>query len=67
MIAFQTLFLGLVFGTGPVQVMVSPPVVTAEIFLDGASLGVVRAAPWEVGCDFGAAPQPHELVSRIVS
>ncbi len=63
MIAFQTLFLGLVFGTGPVQVMVSPPVVTAEIFLDGASLGVVRGAPWEVGCDFGAAPQPHELVA----
>ena len=63
MIAFQTLFLGLVFGFGPVGVMVSPPVVSAEVFLDGASLGTVRAAPWEVGCDFGASPLPHELVA----
>ncbi len=63
MIAFQTLFLGLVFGFGPVRVMVSPPAVSAEVFLDGASLGTVRAAPWEVGCDFGNSPLPHELVA----
>ena len=63
MIAFQTLFLGLVFGFGPVQVMVSPPVVSAEVFLDGVSLGTARAAPWEVGCNFGASPLPHELVA----
>ncbi len=63
MIAFQTLFLGLVFGFGPVQVMVSPPVVSAEVFLDGVSLGTVRAAPWEVGCSFGNSPLPHELVA----
>jgi hypothetical protein len=62
-IAFQTLFLGLVFGFGPVQVMVSPPVVSAEVFLDGVSLGTVRGAPWEVGCNFGASPLPHELVA----
>ena len=63
LIAFQTLFLGLVFGFGPVGVMVSPPVVSAEVFLDGVSLGTVRGAPWEVGCDFGGSPLPHELVA----
>ena len=63
MIAFQTLFLGLVFGFGPVQVMVSPPVVSAEVFLDGVSLGTVSAPPWELGCSFGNSPLPHELVA----
>lgn len=63
MIAFQTIFLGLVFGTAPVRVMVSPPVVAAEIRLDGVSLGVVRDEPWEVPCSFGASPLPHELIA----
>jgi len=63
MIAFQTLFLGLVFGAGPVRVMVSPPVVAAEIFLDGTLIGTVTGEPWEVACTFGSAPLPHELVA----
>ncbi len=63
MIAFQTLFLGLVFGAGPVRVMVSPPVVAAEVLLDGASIGTATGEPWEVTCSFGSAPLPHELVA----
>ncbi|HVN76160.1 MAG TPA: hypothetical protein VMT19_07590 [Thermoanaerobaculaceae bacterium] len=63
MIAFQTLFLGLVFGTGPVRVMVSPPVVAAEVLLDGAPIGTVTGEPWEVTCTFGPSPLPHELVA----
>ena len=63
MIAFQSLFLGLVFGLGSVRVMVSPPVATVEIVLDGASLGTLRAKPWELPCNFGPAPLPHELVA----
>lgn len=63
MIAFQTLFLGLVFGFGSVRMMVSPPVATVELYLDGASVGTVSGEPWEVACRFGAAPLPHELVA----
>jgi hypothetical protein len=63
MIAFQTLFLGLVFGTAPVRLMVSPPVTRIEVFLDGTSLGMATAEPWDVACDFGPAPLPHELVA----
>ncbi len=61
--SFLTLFLGLVFGTGPVRVMVSPPVVAAEIYLDGALVGTATGEPWEVTCSFGPAPLPHELVA----
>ena len=63
MIAFQTLFLGLVFGTGSVRLMVSPPVVTAEVLLDGGLVGTVHGEPWEIACVFGSAPLPHELVA----
>ena len=63
MIAFQTLFLGLVFGTGSVRLMVSPPVVKAEILLDGGLVGTVHGEPWELACSFGPAPLPHELVA----
>jgi len=62
MIAFQTLFLGLVFGFGTVRVMVNPPVATVDFLLDGTMAGSVGGAPWELVCNFGTAPLPHELV-----
>ena len=62
MVEFQTLFLGIVFGIWPVRVMVSPPVASVEIVLDGTGVGAVSAEPWTLRCDFGP-PSPHELVA----
>lgn len=62
MVAFQTLFLGLVFGFAPVRVAVNPPVTSVELLMDGVSVGTMQGEPWEIGCNFGPAPLPHELV-----
>ncbi len=61
MIAFETLFLGLVVGLQPVGVVVGPQVAAVEVRLDGAAVATLRAAPWEAPCDFGPIPRPHEL------
>jgi hypothetical protein len=61
-VEFQTLFLGIVFGLWPVRVMVSPPVASVELVLDGTAVGSVSAEPWTLNCDFGP-PSPHELVA----
>ncbi|HPS76903.1 MAG TPA: hypothetical protein PLS53_01970 [Thermoanaerobaculaceae bacterium] len=63
MVAFQTVFLGLVFGFVPVRVAVNPPVVSVELLIDGVSAGTIQGEPWEIGCNFGPAPFPHELVA----
>ncbi|MCU0292062.1 MAG: hypothetical protein MUF10_08755 [Thermoanaerobaculaceae bacterium] len=63
MVAFQTVFLGLVFGLAPVRVAVSPPVASVELLKDGVSVGTVQGEPWEISCNFGPAPLPHELVA----
>ena len=61
MIAFETLFLGLVVGLQPVGVVVGPQVAAVELRLDGAAVVTLRAAPWQAPCDFGADPHPHVL------
>jgi hypothetical protein len=63
MIAFQTLFLGLVFGLVPVRVMVGPTVAAVEFALDGVVVGTAHGEPWEAACRFGPNPLPHELVA----
>ncbi len=61
MLAFETLLLGLVFGTHPVGVVAAPPVAAVEIRLDGRPVGTLTAAPWRMVVQFGARPQPHDL------
>lgn len=63
MIAFETLFLGLVVGVQPVRVAAGPQVAAVELRLDGAAVATLTASPWEVRCDFGPGPRPHELVA----
>jgi len=64
MIAFLTLFLGLVTGVQPVELTVTDPqVARVELRLDGRTVGVLGGAPWRLPCDFGAALAPHELVA----
>ena len=66
MIAFASLFLGLVVGVVPVTVLVEKPVATVRVELDGRTVGRVAQAPWTVPLDFGADPLPHELVARAL-
>lgn len=65
MIAFTTLFLGLVLGPHPVEVVVGDRVALVEILLNGRSLGMMRGEPWSMRCDFGPelAPQKLEAVA----
>jgi hypothetical protein len=60
-IAFETLFLGLVVGLQPVGVAVGPQVAAVELRLDGAAVATLRAPPWATPCDFGPNPHPHVL------
>ncbi len=61
MIAFASLFLGLVLGVQPVEVVVGEGVVAVEILLNGRSLGMMRGEPWTMDCDLGAELAPQEL------
>lgn len=63
MIAFVTLFLGLVSGSHTVELAVSEPVAVVELRLDGEAVGVIREAPWSAEVDFGAGLTSHELVA----
>jgi hypothetical protein len=63
MVAFQTLLLGIILGRVPIRVMVTPPVATAVIRLDGAAIGMLTGPPWALDYDFGTSPLPHELIA----
>jgi hypothetical protein len=63
MVTFVSLFLWLMTNAHPVEVAVEGPAVSAEIFLDGVSIGVARPPRWRVICDFGQDLRPHELVA----
>lgn len=63
MIAFISLFLGLVSGTQTIEVAVSPEVVRVEVLLDGARLGELYGEPWVLRCDLGQELLPRELVA----
>src|SRR5262245_8146434 len=64
MIAFLTLFLGLMHGVRPVEVVVGESVTAVAFALDGESVGRLEGPPWELDVDFGAEILPHELVVR---
>ncbi len=63
MVAFETLLLGIIFGTVPIRLMVEPPVAAVELRLDGSAVGVVHGPPWAIDCDLGSGPMPHELTA----
>ncbi len=66
MIAFASLFLGLVVGVQPVTVIVATPVAAVEFQLDGESVGQVAEKPWSLEIDFGEELEPHELIARAL-
>ena len=63
MIAFITIFLGLVTGVKPVEFVVSGNVAEIEVRLDGQVAGWLREEPWKLECDFGTELTTHELVA----
>ena len=63
MIAFASLFLGLVLGWQPVELLVAPEVARVEVRLDGRPLATLVRPPWRVTCDLGKSLEPHELAA----
>lgn len=61
MIAFLTLFLGLVTGDRPVELQVTGEVARVEVSLDGVLLATLREEPWQVVVPFGGELRPHRL------
>ncbi len=61
MIAFASLFLGLILGTKPVELVVGDGVAAVELRLDGESLGTLHRDPWLMECDFGSDLAPRHL------
>ncbi len=66
MLAFASLFLGLIVGIQPVTVLVEKPVAAVRFELDGKAVGRAERAPWTVSVDFGSELTPHELVARAL-
>jgi len=66
MIAFVSLFLGLIVGVVPVTVLVEKPVAAVRYELDGKAAGLVAGAPWSLPLDFGAELVPHEIVAHAL-
>lgn len=62
MVTFVSLFLGIVFGVHPVEVLVGEEVAAVEIRLDGELVGRLEGEPWKADCDFGEL-EPRELVA----
>lgn len=63
MIAFVSLFLGLVSGVQIVEVAVAERVATVELRLDGEIVGRLSGEPWKSEIDFGGELMSHELVA----
>ncbi len=60
-VAFASLFLGLVLGVQPVELSVGQGVASVELVLDGKTVARASGDPWTVSCDFGSELEPHRL------
>ncbi len=61
MIAFVSLFLGLIVGLEPVELLVDESVASVEIRLNGETIAELQGSPWSRTLDFGPELRPHEL------
>lgn len=60
-IAFVSLYLGLLTGTQPVELTASSAVASVELRLDGRSVAVMTSPPWRTRIDFGTELRPRRL------
>lgn len=63
LVAFASLWLGIVTGTVPVELLVPPETARVELLLDGNRAGLLTGPPWSLPVDLGAEIAPHELVA----
>ena len=61
MITFASLFLGLIVGVRPVEVVVGEPVARVEFLLDGERAALLEGPPWVAPVDFGSELVPRTL------
>ncbi len=61
MIAFTSLFIGLILGIQTVALTVGEDIAGVVILIDGEELGVLRGEPWTFQHDFGQELQPRRL------
>ena len=61
MITFAFLFLGLMLGPHPVELLVEGDVAAIRFELDGEAVGEITREPWRMEVDFGPALRPHKL------
>jgi len=61
MIAFVTLFLGLVLGPKEVDLLVEGDPAAVILQLDGIEIGRKSEPPWTFDCDLGSLLAPHKL------
>ena len=65
MIAFATLFLGLVLGQQPVELAVQgSEVASVQLLLDSKPVATITSPPWKHGVDLGKTLRPHLLEAR---
>ena len=67
MIAFATLFLGLVLGPKQVDLLVEGEPAAVILQLDGVEIGRRSEQPWSFDCDLGDRLAPHKLEALFVN
>lgn len=60
-VTFATVFLGLVVGSQPVEVLVRHDVASVELRLDGAEIAEIAGPPWVADCELGERLEPRRL------
>ncbi len=63
MIAFASLFIGLILGIHPVTLLVGDSIAYVEVVLNDQSVDYLRSEPWSLNLDFGPELRPHRLVA----
>ena len=66
MIAFVTLFLGLVLGPQRVELAAQGDVASVQLVLDGKPVSTLTSAPWKDEVDLGRTLRPHLLEARAL-
>jgi len=67
MIAFATLFLGLVLGPKQVDLIIEGNPTAVVLQLDGVEIARKSAPPWSFECDLGSQLEPHKLEALFVN
>lgn len=60
-LVFVTVFLGLIAGRQPVELLAPADAARVELRLDGQTVATLTRPPWKTSVDFGEALLPHRL------